>query len=160
MVRKARVFMKNLSNKNEVSAGFAIISNGKILLGKSSGNNKKRSWGVFKGKVEGGEEIIDGAIRELYEESGLNILESEYLQKCTSTVPVAEYSMYGGKKKVYIYLINDNKGILKDFNFYCDPNEDGLVEVSEFKWFDKDEAEMNIFWSQICVIDKLSHLMY
>ena len=59
--------------KKEISAGIAIIWQGKVLLAHTSGRNWKTGYGIPKGHVERGETYIDAAIRETYEEVGIKI---------------------------------------------------------------------------------------
>ena len=73
----------NEAKSVEQSAGFAIIYNGKILLGHMTG---KRWWGSYtipKGHLESGESVLQAAIRETYEEIGIrvpkNLIPSNYL---------------------------------------------------------------------------------
>jgi 8-oxo-dGTP pyrophosphatase MutT (NUDIX family) len=55
------------------SAGLAIIYNNMILLAKTAGRPGKKSWGIPKGGIEEGEDKIDAAIRETYEEIGIKV---------------------------------------------------------------------------------------
>ena len=55
------------------SAGLAIIYNNMILLAKTAGRKNKKSWGIPKGGIEEGEDKIEAAIRETYEELGIKV---------------------------------------------------------------------------------------
>tara|TARA_B100000513_G_scaffold195885_1_gene127947 strand:+ start:9200 stop:9712 length:513 start_codon:yes stop_codon:yes gene_type:complete len=59
--------------KKEISAGIAIIWDGKVLLAHTAGRNWKSGYGIPKGHVESGETYIDAAIRETYEEVGIKV---------------------------------------------------------------------------------------
>ena len=55
------------------SAGLAIIYNNMILLARTAGRPGKKSWGIPKGGIEEGEDKIEAAIRETYEEIGIKV---------------------------------------------------------------------------------------
>jgi 8-oxo-dGTP pyrophosphatase MutT (NUDIX family) len=57
----------------KVSAGLAIIWEGKVLLAHTTGRNFKTGYGIPKGGIEKGETHLDAAIRETSEEIGINI---------------------------------------------------------------------------------------
>lgn len=70
----------NMQTKMTRSAGGVVISEqGKVLVVNQKGN----SWSLPKGHVEEGEEILDAAKREIWEESGVSELEL-----------IKEYPMY------------------------------------------------------------------
>lgn len=138
-----------------ISAGFIVVSkDNKILIGKGS-NREKNCWTVFKGTQEEGESLIDTAIRELKEESGIDINSSEGLQKSISTMPIHSYSMK--KKNVHLFLLKDDDGILDDFEFKCESRIDGVgpPEILAYKWVDIDELNRYLFFSQHKIKDDL-----
>lgn len=57
----------------KTSAGLAIIYNGMILLGHTTGRGWYGSYGIPKGGIEKGETNIDAAIRETFEEIGVKV---------------------------------------------------------------------------------------
>ena len=64
-------FLNNNSN-SKIGAGVAIVYDNKILLvHPANASWKKATCGIPKGRVEPGEEVLDAAIRELYEETGI-----------------------------------------------------------------------------------------
>jgi len=143
----------------KVSTGFIVVSkDNKILIGKGC-NRSSNCWTVFKGGVEEGESWIETAIRELKEESGIDINSSVVLQKSISTVPVHSYSMR--KKDVYLYLLKDDEGILDDFDFCCDSRVegDGPPEILAYKWVDIDELNDYLFFSQHKIKEDLCQIM-
>lgn len=66
----------------ELSAGFIIFQKGsnKLLVSHPTGNPKdgKHSWDIPKGHVEKGEDPLEAALRELYEETGLEHVEDTF----------------------------------------------------------------------------------
>jgi len=137
------------SSPRVISSGFVVRSkDGKFLLGKTTKYPKDQCWTVFKGQQERGESLMATAVRELREESGIDILRSMDLQLSHSTSPFFDFSMKG--KDVILYLLNDTKGVLDNATFKCasywGPNKN--PEISEYKWCDLEEMESLVFPSQ------------
>lgn len=55
-------------HKKTLSAGVIVTDGERILLGHVTGS---RHWDIPKGKVDPGESVLDGAVRELREETSL-----------------------------------------------------------------------------------------
>ena len=55
------------------SSGLAIIKSNKILLIKPKGTPEYGHYSIPKGRVEKGESLIEAAVRETFEETGLLI---------------------------------------------------------------------------------------
>lgn len=141
-----------------ISAGFIVkCKNGQFLLGKAcyDGNDK---FTIFKGRQDPGESLIETAIRELKEESGIDINVDDRLNKNISTVPIFTYSMRD--KDVYVFLLNDSEGALDDFEFKCDSYYGETVkypEIIDYKRFDLDDMDKYIFHSQLGLIELLKN---
>lgn len=138
-----------------ISAGFAVISNdSKILLGKTQKYNKYENWTIFKGGQEAGETLIETAIRELHEESGIDIMNDVRLNSNTSSSPFFNFGI--NDKTVFVYLLKDKDGVLNDFEFKCNSffgvNQ---PEISHYSWFNIEEAKDRVYYSQRGMIEKL-----
>jgi 8-oxo-dGTP pyrophosphatase MutT (NUDIX family) len=144
-----------MDNKKIISAGFIIVSKDKkILLGRAGFHHPPFCWTVFKGGAEKGEDLLQTAMRELKEESGIDINYEQRLNRNISSEPVYDYALK--HKNVYLFLLEDITGFLEDFNFVCCSFwEDGKPEVTDYQWFEIDELENNIFPSQRGLIDFL-----
>lgn len=141
-----------------ISSGFIIrCKDGKYLLGKADSHSEPYCWTVFKGGVETNEALIDTAIRELKEETGIDVISDNRLNQNISTNPIYHYSMR--HKDVYLYLLSDHSGALDNFEPNCSSyTESGRPEISEYKRFTIDELESNIFPSQRGIIDMLKKI--
>ena len=147
---------QNRNSRNEtrtsrrmVSAGFIVRSkSGKYLVGKATKYPKDNCWTVFKGQQIPGESIIATATRELFEESGIDILRSVDLQYSQSTSPFFTFSLKD--KDVVLYLLNDEKGVLDKQDFRCSSywGSEKIPEICEYKWVTLDEMEKIVFPSQ------------
>ena len=122
----------------KISAGLAIIVKNNILLVHPTNANWSGTYSIPKGLVEDGEDLIDAAIRETYEEIGVSI-EKRIVQPDPIVI---EYKSKNGKvyKKVYAFIV-----ILGDT--FDVPKEDlQLEEVDWAGFLNKDEAKDKIFW--------------
>lgn len=131
-----------------ISTGFIVLSkSNKVLIGKGC-NRENNCWTVFKGSVEEGESWIEAAIRELKEESGIDINASKELQMSISSNPVHSYTMRN--KYVHLYLLKDDDSVLDGYEFKCDSkiNGDGPPEILDYKWVDIEELNEYLFFSQ------------
>ncbi len=148
----------NNDNRIIISAGFVILSqDGKVLLGRTDKYNENGNWTVFKGQQEGKETLLETAIRELKEETGIDIVADDRLSANTST---SVFYSFGIKNKiVYLYLLHDKDGALNDFVPVCNSYwKDNCPEIIEYKWFDIDEIENYVFPSQIGMAKELKRI--
>jgi len=140
-----------------ISAGFAVLSKDyKILLGKTDKYQKVSNWTIFKGQQEAGETNIDTAIRELREESGIDIVSDIRLNTNTSSSPFFTFGL--NDKTVFVYLLHDKEGALDNYKFKCSSfwgEGEENPEIQSYKWFEIEEAINAVYPSQRALIEKL-----
>ncbi len=76
-----------------IITGASVIvrdENNRILLGLRKGGWKPGTWGFPGGKVDKGELLIDGALRELFEETSLERRFREHLKYFTFTEDIVD----------------------------------------------------------------------
>lgn len=74
MVLNFSQYLNESSQKSNHAAGVAIIYDNKILLVHPTGASwKKGSCGIPKGRIEQGEDLMESALRELEEETGIRL---------------------------------------------------------------------------------------
>jgi 8-oxo-dGTP pyrophosphatase MutT (NUDIX family) len=107
-----------------------VIKGKKILLKKATRGISKGMWNAAGGKVDKGETPLHGAIREVFEETGLKVKKPFYHGKI--------YFYFAGSKKPdiigYLYSAREFSGKLKS-------TEEGLV-----KWFDISKIPYDKMW--------------
>ncbi len=101
----------------------------KILFGMKKRGHGQGKWNGFGGKVEKGETIEQGAIREMKEESGIEISKMNKLG-----IIDFEYQDGSGNMKVHIFDVKEFKG--------------SPIESAEMKpkWFDVNKIPYNQMW--------------
>lgn len=124
----------------KVGVGVMILNNqGQILLGKriddpikaSSDLHGEGCWTMPGGKLEFGETLIDGAIREVLEETSINLdKEKTNLISITDELrPDTHYITAG-------FLCKD---------FLGEPKVTEPEEITEWKWYNLNELPGNVF---------------
>lgn len=115
--------------------GVAVKSDNKILLCKRNQEGSfPNMWSIPAGKVEENEETIDGAIREFFEETNLEV--SKDSLKFVGLVP--RYTRDGKKVKglMYVYLYETPTVLEPDFENAIDGDEHsdwGYFSLPEIK---------------------------
>ena len=102
----------------------------KILLGMKKRGPGEGKWNGFGGKVEKGETIEEGAMREMREESGIEICKMNKLG-----ILEFEYQDGSGNMEVHIFDVEEFTG---------SPMES---EEMKPKWFFVDKLPYNQMWS-------------
>lgn len=111
----------NENKEKEKSCGCVIIQNKKVLLIKQNGGD----WTFPKGHVEENETEIETAIREVKEETNIDV------------------EIEGNKRYTIEYMTD--KGILKEVVFFTAQMVGGEIkaqesEIMDIKWLDFEEA--------------------
>ncbi len=109
-------------NDGNKFGGIIQTLNGKYLMVKGRRSNK---WGFAKGHLEGAESSLDCVCREVYEETGINILPNPMN---SVRLPVATYYHFW-------------------FPYEEEPHPQDTAEIEEAKWISLAEAKglsMNI----------------
>ena len=89
-----------------VSSGGVVIFRGKILVLYKHLHNKYEGWVLPKGTIEEGETQAQTALREVYEESGVQASIMKYIGKPVHLPCAGGYGVQGGT------LVFDDRGQL------------------------------------------------
>jgi 8-oxo-dGTP pyrophosphatase MutT (NUDIX family) len=130
------------------SCGFLIESNGLVLLCHATNGFKKPlkndfKYGIPKGQIDSDETFMDTAIRELREETGLDLLDLPHSIKVSLNYATIVYK--SGKKTLKVFKVVDDTGILLKFPFVCNSMFEykgkALPEIDSFLWVSYDVAK-------------------
>ena len=116
---------------------------------------KKRSWGIVKGEVAEGEELLEAAKREFFEETGKRV-EGEFYD-------LGEVK--AGNKINHIFAVKaDLDTNIRSNTFTIEwPPKSGrfeeFPEIDKAAWFDMEEAQEVIVKSQLPFLERLRALL-
>lgn len=141
---------------NLISAGilpYRISLNNEleVLLGHTGGpynKNKKDSWTIFKGIVEGNETLEETAVREFFEETGISIQLKDYKHFYLNTIKTLKNKTVHAWG-VLLPHINPNNLFSNTFEITIEDKKYQFPEIDEYKWFSFDSAWDFIFPSQL-----------
>ena len=115
-----------MNQSMRITAGGAIIQNGRILLGlrRAEGNYYPACWDIFGGHSEGDETPEETLRRELYEELGILPEKLSFLGVYDEPQP----ELYGAGKH-YFFAVTEWSGEIRNLG----------NEHSEIQWFTLDD---------------------
>lgn len=146
------------------ASGLFLVKNDQtILIGHPTGHYDN-VWSIPKGKIESGEDYLDAALRECYEETNVDL--RPYL-------PCNYYELnkevYKHKKKELYPFVIFQRDIDVDFNSFelkCNSFVDkdskynaGLPEMDDFRWVTIEEAKLLLHHTQSACLDKIKSLI-
>ena len=114
-----------------------VLREGRVLLGQRQGSHGAGEWGLPGGHLEHGESIVDGVLRELREETGLEVSDVQF---------VCALNTLGYLPKHYVSL---------GFVAIWKSGEVEALETSEkdWNWYSLDQLPENIFQPNRIIID-------
>lgn len=127
----------------KTSAGIVLKYKDSILLCHPTNAPWKETYSFPKGLVEDDEDLIDAAIRECFEETGIKVTREQIVNRYL--VPYKKGRNYF--KKVYLYQINIDS--LEDLGLTSDVVDKSQLQLEEVDWagfISKSDVEEKIFW--------------
>ena len=112
-----------------VGVGVVIVSNGRILLEKRKNEPGKGKWSIPGGLVELGEEVEQTVVREVKEETGLEVGDPEHID-VVSNVEMDEKGRIKYHFVIIDYFVKLKGGKLK-----------ASSDAAELRWVEFDEVE-------------------
>lgn len=148
-------FINEQALETRYSAGLAIVFDGKVLLGHSTGRKSNTGFGISKGGIDDGESVIEAAIRETREEFGIKVPRS--LIKSPEYTFVVTSRKYKYNKVVYYYIVELESLAQIGLKELKVPKKQLQVkEVDSARFMDREEANKHIMLSQIPVLQNLT----
>lgn len=123
-------------NNPAVATSIALVKDGKILLAKRKIEPEKGKWDILGGFVDSGESIEESVVREMKEETNLDVEIEEYLGSVSD--------IYGGRPSLPVLF----KVKMKNKNQVPIPQDD----VEDLKWFSLNEIPSNLAFKNVKVI--------
>jgi len=128
------------------SCGLVIKHKNEILLIKPKGISGK-NFSIPKGLMEIGEDYMDAAIRETYEEVGLKFEKENIILSSYNTIPYINNKVV--TKKLHYFLVDvssrNKEDVLSSLKLQNS-------EVASANFYTKEEAINLIFWRQAIII--------
>ena len=141
-------------NKPKVGIGFGVMlfKERKILLGKRNDDSNKAdselhgegTWTMPGGKLEFGESFEDGAKREVYEETGLQLNELKII--CVNN-----------DKNEYAHFVTI--GLFSD-KFSGEPKVMEPDEIVEWQWFTLDNLPTSLYFPSAKIINNYKKKLF
>ena len=154
-IQQFEQFINEQALETRYSAGLAIVFDGKVLLGHSTGRKSNTGFGISKGGIDGGESVIEAAIRETREEFGIKVPRS--LIKSPEYTFVVTSRKYKYNKVVYYYIVELESLAQIGLKELKVPKKQLQVkEVDSARFMDREEANKHIMLSQIPVLQNLT----
>jgi ADP-ribose pyrophosphatase YjhB (NUDIX family) len=146
--------------KKTIAAGVFIVRKDGSLLVCHPTNHKPDFWSIPKGKVEEGEEFVDAAIRETYEECNVD------LSGCKGIVALEAVNYTHNKKILHPFLILERNASNLNWdsfelkcNSFVSEDRGGFPEMDDFKFVTINEAKLLLHESQVKCLDKIKKLL-
>lgn len=111
-----------------ISCGFIIHDDSQFLVGHVTGQGAD-TWSIPKGRIESGESFLDCAIRELHEETSIDLSDSPYGIK-----PMGLFE-YIPKKDLYLFSYKCDLKSLPELKCTSMIEKEGMRDLPEFDWF-------------------------
>jgi 8-oxo-dGTP pyrophosphatase MutT (NUDIX family) len=154
-IQQFEQFINEQALETRYSAGLAIVFDGKVLLGHSTGRKSNTGFGISKGGIDDGESVIEAAIRETREEFGIKVPMS--LIKSPEYTFIVTSRKYKYNKVVYYYIVELESLAQIGLKELKVPKKQLQVkEVDSARFMDREEANKHIMLSQIPVLQNLT----
>jgi 8-oxo-dGTP pyrophosphatase MutT (NUDIX family) len=137
---------------------FLIREDYKILIAHPT-NIPMTRWSIPKGRMEEGEHPTQTAVREMFEESNVDLSDWKIMHNL-------EHVTYKNKDKILIPFVlfeRQNDINFDSFEFKCNSNVPeeigGFPEMDDYKWVTLDEAKELLFKSQVKCLDEIQKII-
>jgi 8-oxo-dGTP pyrophosphatase MutT (NUDIX family) len=154
MTKSFEEFINKSQHVKFGAAGIAILYGTKLLLvHPTNASWQKRTIGIPKGSIESGESELEAAIRETFEETGIQI-RPEQLEPACHSIDVYRGQSVIGAIHYYICRITE----LSEIGLESERVPTNQLQLAEIDWagfIEIAEAYEKIAYSQLIILDRL-----
>ena len=130
--------LANFSYKQPyIVVGGLVVRDDKFLLLKENHYPDKGKWNIPAGKLDYGETLSDGAIREVFEEAGMKF-KPEHIVGIHTIYRKDVPNEQGTTHVMRIIFSGQAEGEASNEN---GDDIDGIVEIEDFKWMSAEEVD-------------------
>lgn len=141
------------------TAGIFLIRKDQKILICHPTKHKDTVWSIPKGRMEEGEDVVETAVRETYEETNVDVSEWSVIHKL-------EPAPYPKSNKVLFGIAlfeSENKFSFNFFDLKCNSNvpleAGGFPEMDGYQWATIDDAEKLVHAAQINCLNQIRELI-
>lgn len=147
--------------KYKTAGIFVLRKDGQVLICHPT-NHPSDVWSIPKGRIEPNETLLDAALRETLEETGLDLK----LFNNFKITYLGDAIYKNNKKQIFGFLFEEHAN--SDFDWssvtlHCDslvPLEmGGFPEMDDYKWCDLDTAKDLVHVTQGVLIDNIKQIL-
>lgn len=143
-----------------IASGIFILNKEKEILICHPTNHPWDVWSIPKGKVEEGEDHIEAAVRETFEETNVDLKNATLFHQLGKQV-------YNHKKKEihpFLFLEEENPNIdLSSIELKCNSNvpenRGGFPEMDSWVWCSIEEVRNLLHYTQVACLDKIEEII-
>jgi 8-oxo-dGTP pyrophosphatase MutT (NUDIX family) len=135
---------------------YLISSNNRLLICHPTGSGDE--WSIPKGKVEKGEKSFDTAIRETFEETGIQVGFDNF--GIPTKLPDRKYK--SGRKILKSFVLFEKDGVnIENFKCFCDSKfgSEDKPEIDDYNWVSIKEAKEMLHESQVENLDIIRKML-
>lgn len=145
-----------------IASGIFLVRKDRKLLICHPTNHDKDFFSIPKGKVEKDETFLQGAIRETFEETNIQLEDSNNFY----IFPLKSVNYKHNKKVIHPYLFiekSESKINWDEVEIKCNSNvpldRGGFPEMDGFRWVDLEESRNFLHETQVACIDSINEIL-
>jgi len=156
-----------MSKKTHAAGIFVIRKDYKLLICHPT-NHDKNVWSIPKGKIENGEDAMDAAMRETYEETNIDFYNDDRLFVNKNfdifELDVVEYNHKRKDLKPFVFKeVIDSEVDWSVIEIKCNSNvpeeRGGFPEMDSYQWVSLSDAKKLLHPTQVVCLNKIQDII-